>query len=527
MRRQGVEAEKSAAPDHTNLTVTHARGTPAKTRQLTFTTGLSPAGEYLVYDNSIDTLERAIKERVFFVKVDGQFLAPPQPDQGEFFTNIQPARDALRRLRKYSPPLTYEQFYCSFQGRKRTVYENATASLAINPVSRRDMTTADFVKAEKQLVKYGKVPVPRVIRPAHPRYNVTIGRYIKPTEKKLYKAIDTMFYGGDGTEAVPLGDRTVMKGLNSQQRGVAVHGAWKCFSDPVALGLDASRFDQHVSVPALKYETSTYAAYFPNDKSFRRQIRWQLTNRGIGRCRDGRLKYKIDGTRTSGVSNTASGNVLIMCSLVYSFMITVIKKRYRFINDGDDGTIIMEREDVQQVVDELPGWFVRMGFTMTLEPLVYNIENIEFCQARPVWVDGGYIMVRNLASTLVKDCISLKPLPTKSAYCKWLSAVAQSGLSLTGGIPVFQEFYSLLLRTSDGAKMLTDPTLETGLTQLAKGMFREYSNIHPRTRLSFWIAFGITPERQIAIEQAYSTLTLDQLESSKLRLPTRNSELWG
>jgi len=51
--------------------------------------------------------------------------------------------------------------------------------------------------------------------------------------------------------------------------------------------------------------------------------------------------------------------------------------------------------------------------------------------------------------------------------------------------------------------------------------------IHPRTRLSFWLAFGLTPDYQVAIEDHYSQVVLDTKESAESRLPFHNVQLWG
>jgi hypothetical protein len=42
--------------------------------------------------------------------------------------------------------------------------------------------------------------------------------------------------------------------------------------------------------------------------------------------------------------------------------------------------------------------------------------------------------------------------------------------------------------------------MDCGMMRLAKGMDRQYATIHPRTRFSYWLAFGVSPDEQIAIE---------------------------
>jgi hypothetical protein len=117
--------------------------------------------------------------------------------------------------------------------------------------------------------------------------------------------------------------------------------------------------------------------------------------------------------------------------------------------------------------------------------------------------------VRNLHS-IAKDCLSIKPLDNRSVYLKWIAAVAEGGLALTGQIPIFQEFYMALHRSSENAKPLKgDPTQMTGMAFLAKGMKRSYGVITSRTRVSFWRAFGISPSNQLIIEAEYRKLIID------------------
>jgi len=108
-----------------------------------------------------------------------------------------------------------------------------------------------FVKYEKTDRTTKEDPVPRVISPRDPKYNIQLGRYLKPIEERIFKALGKMF-----------GHPTVMKGMDTDRTASVLHEKWDHFNNPVAIGLDASRFDQHVSLEALKFEHSVYAACF-------------------------------------------------------------------------------------------------------------------------------------------------------------------------------------------------------------------------------------------------------------------------
>jgi hypothetical protein len=207
-----------------------------------------------------------------------------------------------------------------------------------------------------------------------------------------------------------------------------------------------------------------------------------------------------------------------MCALVHCYLQTR-GIRGSLANNGDDCTVIIERKDLVKFQGGLNEWFLEMGFNMKVEPPVYDIEGIEFCQTHPVFVAGTYIMVRNFPKSISKDCLSLKELSSPKVCRDWIDAVGQGGLSLTGGIPVYQDFYSSYIRISKGIEATKtkqnskrrhrtpDVDLTGGLAWLSKGMSRKYQPISPETRHSFYLAFGVTPDMQLELEGFYSKVT--------------------
>jgi hypothetical protein len=144
---------------------------------------------------------------------------------------------------------------------------------------------------------------------------------------------------------------------------------------------------------------------------------------------------------------------------------------------------------------------------MKVERPVSVFEQIEFCQARPVWAGDGWVMVRKHRHSAAKDCISIKPLDNPKVFDAWRYTVSEGGISLTGGVPVQQEFYAALGRGAK-AKILIDPTMETGFAMMARGMSRKLRPITAQSRFSYWLAFGVTPDEQEALEGVYRGVVL-------------------
>lgn len=491
----GVDAGISRAPDHPNLAVTKLFGAP-KRRHVYWVNSLSTNTTYKVHNSNINACVRAMKERLLFVCKSGEFIPTEKPTTS-FSAACSQFFIAFSKLAYPASPLTKEQFLGACKGRKRVVYERAFESLLSKEFRNKDSFIQFFIKCEKINFSKKLDPAPRGISPRNPRYHVMLGPYIKRIEKKIYKTIGKLF-----------GAPTVFKCLNAQDRGKQLREHWDHFDDPVAIGLDASRFDQHVSKEALIFEHKFYKLFFPNDSLFSRLLSLQTENTLFANCPDGRARLQLSGGRMSGDMNTALGNCLLMSCMVWSYLSSRVSK-FRLANDGDDCVVFIEKKDLRKLSD-LSEWFLSLGFDMKVEDPVDVFERIEFCQSQPVWTPSGWLMVRKVPESIAKDSMSIKPLDNPKVFRRWMSSVGKAGLALAGGIPIVQEVYHKFDEVGDGSEPLFgDPTMETGLMIKGRGMKREYSTVHPLTRVSFWRAFGIPVMRQIALEDQVRAIDPD------------------
>jgi hypothetical protein len=486
---------------HPTLSIEKFQGISYKVRNYFHVGSWGPPVKYTVHHSSIVNLARGLLTRVFYRNVDGHMVLTPRPCEGIFKIRLD---SFLKRLKSYllpTIPITRDEFPLLYKDRRQKVYQDAVDSLYVKPLTRKDAHIKAFVKAEKICIQAKRDPDPRVIQPRDPRYNVEVGRFLKPIEKDLYQAVARVFH-----------EPTIFKGFNAHDSGRLMKVKWDKYQDPVAVGLDASRFDQCVSRQALEWEHQIYLHMFHNRADLAKLLEWQIANVGTGYCRDGKLRYSVDGCRMSGDMNTALGNCIIMCALVYAYCEHVGVRKYSLANNGDDCIVIMNRRDLQKFTSQIDTWFLDMGFAMKVEDPVFELEEIEFCQTHPVIVPDGCIMVRNMPTALAKDCISIKPLDSSIGWSKWANAVGECGISLAGGIPIAQEFYSGFIRgahlENSGVSLKLkgyDPSQETGLVAFAHGMSRKWQPISEETRYSFWKAFNITPGEQIAMELWYAS----------------------
>jgi len=497
---------------------------------------------YIVHNNSIVNILRALVERVYNVEVvmaDGSkgLRAPPMTNRRTFFSRMSAFRNEL--LANIAPVsrMSHREFVETSPAHKRKVYEYAHADYLKRGMSPRAAWVTSFVKAEKVAVKADKPdPAPRIIQPRGVVFNLIFGSFIRPAEKQIYKAIDRVY-----------GRPTVICGQNAQETASMLHDAWTEITDPVALSLDLSRMDQHVSVPALNWEHSIYRRIYKHDTCYD-TLEWclQRTVKNIGRAYVANehgsrytIKYSKNGSRMSGDMNTSLGNKVIMCGLLYSYYVTYCGLKPRVdinvVDNGDDCVVIISRTayalllrrtrcskrletlaltdpdnwqsvylatrevEVEPSLQDVTTWFLTMGFTLKVEGFTDKFQHIDFCQTRPCFIDGRWIMVRGLKA-LSKDCYCLKH---KDYLQRWLSQVRTGGLNTYGSTPIYSAFYGSFPEGKDtGRNLLVD----SGLYYLSRGMTSGMT-VTDSNRLSFFETFGVTEREQVAIERYYQSLT--------------------
>jgi hypothetical protein len=393
------------------------------------------------------------------------------------------------------PKMTLRQTVDSYRGHKRRRYEAAKLKYETWGFDVRDAHLSAFVKFEKQDVN----KAPRIINPRSPVYNLLLARYLKHAEHHYFDAINGAF--GGHTPA------TVIKGFNADISASILRAKWDRFMDPVAVGLDASKFDMHVSLRALRYEHSFYMSLFPGDGHLRALLAHQLRNRGVAYAPDGRVKFAMEGTRASGDINTSLGNCILMCAMVYSYA-EHRGVKLELCNNGDDCVVIMERSDLTRFSVGLDVWFRGKGFAMQVETPVDEFERIVFCQTSPVQLSTGWRMLRNPRTCVEKDTMCLLPILSTCFYRKWLYAVGDAGAKLYAGAPVVGHMYKRFKEHGlpPTERFVTHLFKNTSWLERTDGL--QASEIDARARCSYYYAFGILPDEQLAMEKFFSQFTI-------------------
>lgn len=244
------------------------------------------------------------------------------------------------------------------------------------------------------------------------------------------------------------------------------------------------------------------------------QLAWllalQLDNRGTAWFQDGKLKFAMRGTRASGDLNTSLGNCILMSAMTFCWKRTA-SVNMKLANNGDDCMYIMSAVDEARWRAGFKEFYERKGFRMVLEPTVDVLEQVEFCQARPVMTIEGLKMVRNPKTLVTKGSMCLLPIHSMKMLEKWMMAVGVAEGSLGRGVPVVQSFARAMRRNG---RRCTKRFIDLAYYQSSRiyhaDLKVEDSEITSEARVSFWQAWGIAPDDQILLEGWYDQWTLNK-----------------
>lgn len=460
---------------------------------------LTPLTAYAVgaFSRSITNLVAGFKERVLYIDPHGSLPPPCTAD----LTPLYQMAARVAELIPVTNPISAAQYVASKVGSKLRVYERALADLkARRPTLGSLARLSFFVKREATC--HTKRQVPRVISPRAPGFNILLGRYLKPIEHAVYEALRNVA-GSD----VPV----IAKGLTQQEKaGVIKHNMEKY---GMCVGIDASRFDQHIRAELLDVEHAVYRAVYAGDAHLRALLREQLRVRGTGRAPDGRVRYSGPAMRCSGDVNTSLGNCLLTALLAMQFL-KEHNIRGCFFADGDDCLLFMPRSALPRLVALAP-WYRERGLTMKVEDPAFALEQVEFCQSRVVWDGAAYNLVRSPEKVL--NTTGFVPYElTEHAYLCHLRAIGLCGLAMAAGVPILQPFYSKLVRDGRTGKhnaRLLEGSGHQARVQMRKGHMAKCRPVTAEARASFAAAWGISPMEQIVIERELENIDVSRLAS--------------
>lgn len=372
-------------------------------------------------------------------------------------------------------------------------------------VTKKDATVKMFVKPERFNPEAKRNPDPRAIQFRNPKYCVALAQFLHPIEHHAYEI--------SCASNKVIRSRNVAKGLNSCARAELLIKKSEAFEDPVYLGLDAARFDKHVSKEKLEIEHSVYLRSNP-DRMFRQLLSWQLINKCFSNLG---LVYKVRGRRMSGDMNTAVGNCVIMLIMLIAIFTIVLKVKWDCLDDGDDVIVIIERKDLNRVMSRLADLFLSFGMEIKIESVCSDIHEVVFCQSSIIeYRPGKHKFVRDWRKVISNALCGVNHWTNDTYRKRVLQAIGTCELVLNLSVPILQSFACAILRNVSGGRAVDLSLAPDGLQRRtyrdlkALGIAPDSIEPQPITlsgRSSFATAFGVSIEDQIAIERRLDAWT--------------------
>lgn len=413
-----------------------------------------------------------------------------------------PVRDAFRRIRlvasRYSESRwDYLETAHSYTGALRRRYLEAERSLREDgPLGSSDVRLRAFLKAEKRHL--GNVAKPRMIFPRSPRYNLHVASWLKPFEHWLWGNLRRSAFPGAGNS------RVVAKGLSPRQRAALIVRKFSEVPDCVVMEVDGRAFEAHLDLWQLLEEHSVYTSAYPGDGSLKKCLNKQLRNFGVTSCG---VRFSREGGRASGDFNTGMGNSLVMLAVVAGVMSQLGERLWDTLVDGDNALVFLPAPAMSRVVPIFAATALKIsGHEMTLERPVSVVEEVRFGQSAPVWVEGGWQMVREWRKVISHGCSSHSHLNEPRFALEWIRGVALCEASLAHGVPLLCAWANRLLSLTESVTTVRwDPhrdysVLGVRFDRLGAGA-REPDDV---SRQSFARAFGVSPGEQRNLEQRCS-----------------------
>lgn len=362
----------------------------------------------------------------------------------------------------------------------------AQETLQTTPLAAKDAYIKMFLKDDKYHNTYGlgdflgqqeetSFGAPRCIQYRNKRYCLRLATYLHPIEEHCYHYQDWT------------GTPIIAKGRNLRQRGEDLRTKWESFVKPIALLLDHSKFDAHVTAPLLELEHSFYRKCNDSDE-LAQLLQWQRVNKGF--TKNG-TKYKTTATRMSGDQNTGLGNSIINYAMLAAFLDHFGLKGSLYV-DGDDSVVIIEDYGKSYNLE----FFAQFGMK-TKGNTVDEFSQVEFCQTRPVELDHGWTMVRNPLRLILRTPWTTKQLTTRNIP-HYLSSVGRCELALGMGAPIGQYLGYKLAQLSN--RHINTDLEYVARQQLYRPLRAKLVPPSDRARTSYFEAWGISPEQQVLIE---------------------------
>lgn len=437
-----------------------------------------------------------------------------KPDVNYIKTKVTPFAVVLATYCQ-ARPSKYEDIYAHYSGAKRARYQRAHDNLLKQgKIVREDQAKVKmFVKMEAYKFDDDK-PYPdcRAIQFRSYEYTLQLAAIIRRAGHKMYQARDVPGFGVG---------RHFGKNLSPAGLGKVLREIYDALPGCKIVLMDISRFDAHVSRPLIENVEHKFWMKATHHPQLADLLKWKLKNKGSARCGDDWVTYEVDGERMSGDADTGDSNCVAVASSYASLAKENNIAEFGMNVNGDDGVFFYLGELSDEAIIR---HFDKLGMEVKIEGRPTRFEEIDYCQARPVRVNGEWTMVRNPGKVMTKIGFTHKRQGI-SNYLKRVHTTCLGELSLARGVPILQPFLERVLyltKSQMNKRSAKNPILRTAIDdsyRLSGWLPSDWksgrtSPITTESRASFSRAFGVSITEQFALEDRIRSWWADYSKTS-------------
>lgn len=366
------------------------------------------------------------------------------------------------------------------KGRRRNRFWLGIQRYWTNGIRRADSILTEMQKLE--LYETSKIPIKedRGIQYRSVQYNVALARQLHGIEERLIgRHVD--------------GYHPIMKGATPGDRCKRLALASRKFKNPRYVMLDHKRFDAHLHYLLVLLEHWVYLYCRRRDPELRKLLEWQLRNRGYSK---GGIRYKVKGKRLSGDVNTSLGNCIINEAMLRAWLEASGVYGVVFL-DGDDSVVIVEKEDYDKLVN-VQAFMLKLGMETEMS-YTDDFWQVEFCQSRPVNLDGDLVFARDPHKVLA----TIGKMPQSVTYQEARAILRGSAiceLAMTPGMPVVQPLMLRLLDVLGKGRRIMNSKWQWKIDNYNLKPDMIVRDIDWRARYTLYRSWGIDAGSQLCLE---------------------------
>lgn len=405
-------------------------------------------------------------------------------------------RKKIHRHFKRCKTVEFEQFIKErgYTGAKLERYKKAWVDYNEKGLEPKDSYINAFCKVENQDPQVSAVKQPRIVQSRGYTYALRFGQHLDGIEHQLYK-----FKGwGKGVEP----SAVFGKGHCPLKRGKTILRKFKQFKDPEVLMFDLTGFDSTIKEALLRITHELYTKC-NSAEEFAELLKQQLKTKGFTKY----FSYTIGtGGRCSGDFDTSCGNAYLMATALACYCEVAGIEKWDLYCDGDDTLLFVEKGRVDH--DSITKFYRDLGMILRVEGVAHQMEDIKWCQCKPVLIRGVYRMTPDFTKK-ISHLLSSSKMGGGYMRC-----VADNELQVSNGVPILGAFASLLDRSSTGYSAGVLPAdmvykYSNAVKSYGKALNRNCLEPTYEARQSFALAYGVSIADQVLWESQLDQCLLD------------------